>query len=548
MAGVTVRPTRWAASLATCVGLLAGGLLAGAPSQAGTGPGPTSTAPGPGETTTTDVGATTTVDPGATSTTDPDGTTTTGRSPTTTTTVPTLTDLPDHETDPDFQLSDLVGEEYAGQPAFDPAANQVRLDEVRRAQESMIGAEARYRALVGERRRLERVQAALGEAVGALDGDTRTALARTAAARQQFEDRAVEAYIRGNQAEAAALFGSRDTGQLASRVVLMEIVLEADEDAIDRYVDARVALGDDLSALFDEVTTTDRSLARARLEVKSARRALAAAKVDFAVWSAGSQLDVDGFVFPVFGPVEFADTFGAPRMNGTRYQHWHEGTDVVADSGTPLLTVENSVVTRIGNHVLGGLGVTLRGASGPEYYYAHLSGLAPGVATGKKLRAGEVIGYVGATGNAQTAHLHFEIHAERASVNPYPLLRVTWDWQSPDLLPAAEKDGVAIERWRPPPDAGLRAEPPTLDGPGAISAGVATGTPPTPTTTGRPTTSRPQGSTTTEDTSPTTQSSSTTLPPSTEPPTSAPTSVPRRHPPRRFRQRPVGSAGRAHPV
>jgi hypothetical protein len=218
-------------------------------------------------------------------------------------------------------------------------------------------------------------------------------------------------------------------------------------------------------------------------------------------------------------------------MSGTRYQHWHEGTDVVADTGTPLLAVENGIVTRIGSHILGGLGVTMRGQSGLEYYYAHLSGLAPGPATGRKVRVGEVIGFVGATGNAQTAHLHFEIHRDGRAVNPYPLLRVSWDWQSPEMLRAAQEEGRTVRRWVPPADAGLRAEPPVFDGPGAVPPGVATGAPPPttePTTTTRPTTTRPAATSTTTRPGTTTTGSSTTLPPSTEPTTTTTTTAPRR--------------------
>ena len=86
------------------------------------------------------------------------------------------------------------------------------------------------------------------------------------------------------------------------------------------------------------------------------------------------------------------------------------------------------------SHVLGGLGLTIRGASGLEYYYAHLSSYAPGIVEGVKVRAGDVVGTVGATGNAVAAHLHFEISDGGRAVNPYPMLQVAWSWQAPIIL------------------------------------------------------------------------------------------------------------------
>jgi hypothetical protein len=89
---------------------------------------------------------------------------------------------------------------------------------------------------------------------------------------------------------------------------------------------------------------------------------------------------------------------------------------------------ERGVLVRIGTDVLGGTKLWLVGASGTRYFYAHLSGFADGVVEGKVVQPGDVVGYVGNTGNAATtpAHLHFQVHpGGGAAVNPYPLLRVS---------------------------------------------------------------------------------------------------------------------------
>lgn len=125
---------------------------------------------------------------------------------------------------------------------------------------------------------------------------------------------------------------------------------------------------------------------------------------------------------PVDGATSFTDTWGAPRSGGRT----HEGVDMIAARGTPLVAIEAGTVFRAYNGGLGGIVVWLRGRSGDEYYYAHLDGWAPGLSEGDKLAAGELLGYVGNTGNARYTipHLHFELHPDGGvAVNPYPLVK-----------------------------------------------------------------------------------------------------------------------------
>jgi len=131
---------------------------------------------------------------------------------------------------------------------------------------------------------------------------------------------------------------------------------------------------------------------------------------------------VGGKSCPVNGAVSFTDTWGAPRSGGRT----HQGVDMIASRGTPLVAIEDAVVTRIGNGGLGGKTVWLRSDTGHSYYYAHLDGWASGLSTGDHLDVGELLGYVGNTGNAvyTVPHLHFEYHPNGgAAVNPYPLVK-----------------------------------------------------------------------------------------------------------------------------
>ena len=130
-------------------------------------------------------------------------------------------------------------------------------------------------------------------------------------------------------------------------------------------------------------------------------------------------------------------------MTGTADAHWHEGIDLFAPAGTPLLATERGIVTKIGSGRLGGLRLWLRGESGTDWYYAHLSGFAPKLSEGQVVEAGDVLGYVGTTGNAvgTPPHLHMQVHPNGGDpVNPYPLLKVVSDRELA-ILEALEAEG-----------------------------------------------------------------------------------------------------------
>ena len=128
------------------------------------------------------------------------------------------------------------------------------------------------------------------------------------------------------------------------------------------------------------------------------------------------------YVFPVFGSgATFTSEYGAPRA-GTG---WHQGNDIFAPIGVPVLAVADGVLSKVGVNTLGGNRLWLTDDLGNAYYYAHMSGYAAHVADGIRVRGGEIIGFVGNTGQAITTppHLHFEIHpGGGASIDPYPYL------------------------------------------------------------------------------------------------------------------------------
>jgi len=117
---------------------------------------------------------------------------------------------------------------------------------------------------------------------------------------------------------------------------------------------------------------------------------------------------------------QIADTWHAPRGTG----RLHEGQDIFAPKGTPILSATNGYVYNIGENNLGGQTVSVIGAGGRVYYYAHLDAYAPGLAVGDRVNTRTVLGYVGTTGNAQGTppHLHFGIYTSTGAINPLPLL------------------------------------------------------------------------------------------------------------------------------
>ncbi len=117
---------------------------------------------------------------------------------------------------------------------------------------------------------------------------------------------------------------------------------------------------------------------------------------------------------------QVADTWHVPR-EGDRL---HEGQDIFAKRGTPVLSATDGYIFRIGENKLGGQTVSVIGAGGRIYYYAHLDSSAPNMAVGDHVTTQTVLGCVGNTGNAAggPTHLHFGLYAREGALNPLPLL------------------------------------------------------------------------------------------------------------------------------
>ena len=147
----------------------------------------------------------------------------------------------------------------------------------------------------------------------------------------------------------------------------------------------------------------------------------------------GSVCEPDALSMPVQGvlPADLRDTYTDRRGGGTR---GHEALDIMAPRGTPVLAVDDGRIAKLFLSQPGGITIYQFDLSGRfAYYYAHLDGYAAGLAEGQTVRRGQLLGYVGSSGNASpdAPHLHFAIFrldGEKrwwtgVPINPLPYMR-----------------------------------------------------------------------------------------------------------------------------
>jgi murein DD-endopeptidase MepM/ murein hydrolase activator NlpD len=368
-------------------------------------------------------------------TTQPETSTTTDEPGETTTSDPLEGEAPGEEApDTDETVPEPSGA-YAGQGGYEPAEvlwSSVRAAEskVAEAQSTLDGLNTEVGELRARHRSLLDQQSALGE-------DAEAAAEEIAEAETTLRRRAIAGFMHDDSLDNAVL-GSLQAADhdtildFGIRQQLLRAVLDQDDDAIRDYLELRSRIDADVLAGIDEIRIVHQSIERLDEEIATAAEAVIQAENEADAFRAGSAIYIDDVVFPIgdgYGR-PLIDSFGFPRMPGTPDEHWHEGIDIFAPAGAPLLATERGVVTRVGSGRLGGLTVWIKGESGAAWYYAHLQAHAAGLHEGMLVEAGDLVGYVGNTGNAigTPPHLHMEIHPGGGDpVNPYPLLKVISD-------------------------------------------------------------------------------------------------------------------------
>jgi murein DD-endopeptidase MepM/ murein hydrolase activator NlpD len=160
------------------------------------------------------------------------------------------------------------------------------------------------------------------------------------------------------------------------------------------------------------------------------------------------QLTADHYVFPVYGPSSYSDTFGAPRADVS----YHHGDDIFGQLGQPLLACADGTLFSVGWNKVGGNRLWLLDSQGNQFYYAHLSAFSTLAVNGAHVKAGQVIGFMGNTGDAEgtPVHLHFEVHPVSllylgydGAVDPTPYLDA-WSHQQDLAFPVGAGWAPAI--------------------------------------------------------------------------------------------------------
>jgi murein DD-endopeptidase MepM/ murein hydrolase activator NlpD len=317
---------------------------------------------------------------------------------------------------------------------------QSRINE-QKAQLAQLQAQANDVAtrVAGAQAKLDEIDAALVQTRSAL-GEARQ---RYTGLREQLEERAREAFMGGHSDTMSALLASSSFGELADRLVFVNEMSASDSDlaaAVSNLavqlqqeahrqqllrVDQAKALGElrrqqsrleshleAQQAMYEEILAEERQASELVDELGRQYR-------QEQTTASSASVATGGGVFsacPVPGGA-IADDFGAPRYGGGF--HAHQGNDIFAPEGTPIHAPFDGMATNA-NSALGGISVIVAGSEGYAYN-AHMSGTAKLGA----VRAGDVIGYVGSTGDAQgsSPHNHFEWHpGGGAAVDPHPYL------------------------------------------------------------------------------------------------------------------------------
>jgi len=249
-----------------------------------------------------------------------------------------------------------------------------------------------------------------------------TAVQRQQVLRQALAGRAAAMYTMGSGSMLNTILGAQDLADFVDKFSYLELIRNREQGFLE-----------ELTALRRRARSESIDLARAIRAASSSRQRYLARNAELLAklhdlqslqnlmaalggHSARLSRAPNGFVCPVAGPHYVMNNFGDPRPGGP-----HTGDDISADYGTPTVAV---LPTRVVGTPTGGwigIGLLIRDAMGNEWLYAHMSRVY--VKTGQRLRAGQLAGRVGCSGNCTGPHLHFEYHPHGGDpANPYRIL------------------------------------------------------------------------------------------------------------------------------
>lgn len=247
--------------------------------------------------------------------------------------------------------------------------------------------------------------------------------------RSELADDAARARGRATQAAADAEETLRVLADLREQAATLAAQVEADEQRQRQVLASLQQTEDQTAALLRRVSSREDTLRRQLRDVRAQEAAAAAAAAAADTGGSGTPgaaggPPLDGVRCPVVGAVagrDFQNDWGFPRSGG----RFHQGNDIFATRGTPIVAVGDGRVVRWNPPsrptALGGITITYRTTDGSEWYNAHLDTIAEGLSVGASVAGGQVIGTVGNTGNARTTppHLHLGRRYAGSWVNPW---------------------------------------------------------------------------------------------------------------------------------
>jgi peptidoglycan LD-endopeptidase LytH len=315
---------------------------------------------------------------------------------------------------------------------------------------------ARAESLDDLRDRMARIQDDLDDATSGIEelrtraedarrriGDIRARTSKLDARADRLEqeagDRADALYRDGGTEMLEVLLSADDLSELSDRTQLLSAVSLEDSEVFVRLSRSKLELEHLARQLADqrselvrateelqersrdlqdrlEAASADYDALKARLERRAHREAFRDATAPAVGSVAAPVPGAGGMTCPVAGPVSFVDSWGSPRDG-----HVHQGVDMMAAYGTPVVAVVSGTITYAAYDGSGGNMIFLSGDDGNAYWYMHNQS---NLVTGGHVSSGRQIATVGDTGNAEgTPHVHFEFHPGGGGpVDPYPLV------------------------------------------------------------------------------------------------------------------------------
>jgi murein DD-endopeptidase MepM/ murein hydrolase activator NlpD len=307
------------------------------------------------------------------------------------------------------------------------------------AREELASKQAELDALTLQWQQTETAYAQAQDAVHEAQVQIGTMQGQLTKIQREFDAQVRAVYISGGSGAIGALLGSESFSDFADRLRFAQNIVQGDEDLAtsvavqtERLQRERTRLTAEAdaqakaaAALKDQQTSLNARLGDLQSTVNELYQTFQDEQAQRQVGlppqggGGGGSFPVSGSgavsTCPVAGPVSFVDSFGWPRPGG----RIHEGIDMISPYGTPIVAVHSGNAVRTPN-TLGGNAVIVYHDGGTDFtYYAHMSSYGAAGHVG----AGQVIGYVGSTGDTTVNHLHFEYHpGGGGAVDPYQLL------------------------------------------------------------------------------------------------------------------------------